>query len=85
MLLGIVGWIVLGIIVGFIASKFVKLRGDDPRIGMGGIGGLIGGWLYSIFSGNAVTPFNLTSLIFAAVAAGIALVAWHGWRWKSAA
>ena len=45
MLIGVVGWIVLGIIAGFIASKVVSLRGDDPKMGIcaAAIGALIGG------------------------------------------
>ncbi len=86
MLMGVVGWIVLGIIAGFIASKVVRLRGDDPKLGIGmaAIGGLVGGWLYSLISGSAVTPFNPRSLLFAAIAAVAVLLVWHGWRWKSA-
>ncbi len=86
MLIGVVGWVVLGVIAGFIASKVVSLRGDDPKmgIGAGAIGGLIGGWLYSLISGSAVTPFNPKSLFFAAIVAAVALVAFHGWRWKTA-
>jgi uncharacterized membrane protein YeaQ/YmgE (transglycosylase-associated protein family) len=86
MLIGVVGWIVLGTVAGFIASKVVPLRGDDPRMGiaMGAIGGLVGGWLYSWHSGSAVTPFNSASLFYAALVAVLALVAWHGWRWQTA-
>ncbi|HEX4056079.1 MAG TPA: GlsB/YeaQ/YmgE family stress response membrane protein [Tepidisphaeraceae bacterium] len=86
MFLGVVGWIVLGLIAGFIASKVVDLRGDDPRTGLcvGAIGALVGGWLYSLFSGHAVTTFNPISLLFAAMASVVALLVWHGWRWKSA-
>ena len=82
MLIGIVGWIILGLVVGFIAAQVVNLRGDDPRMGiiMGGIGGVIGGFLYSHFSHTEVTSFNLTSLFYAAIAAAGALVIWHGWR-----
>jgi len=52
MLMGVAGWIVLGIIAGFIASKVVSLRGDDPKLGisLGAVGGLIGGWAYSLIS-----------------------------------
>jgi uncharacterized membrane protein YeaQ/YmgE (transglycosylase-associated protein family) len=86
MLVGIVGWVVFGLFVGFIASKFVDLRGDDPRLGicMGALGGFVGGWLYSLFSGSAVTYFNTRSLLFAGIAAVVAAAAWHGWR-RSAA
>ena len=86
MLIGIIGWVVLGLLAGFIGSKFFDLRGDDPRLGiaLGGAGALIGGWLYSLFSGSSVTPFNLASLMFAAIAAIAAVVAWYTWRRGSA-
>jgi uncharacterized membrane protein YeaQ/YmgE (transglycosylase-associated protein family) len=86
MLIGVVGWVVLGIIVGFIASKVVSLRGDDPRMGIvaSAGGALVGGCLYSFFSGMAVTSFNPKSLLFAAIAAVVVLVAFHSWRWKVA-
>ena len=29
--LSILGWVAAGLLVGFIASKFVDLHGDDPR------------------------------------------------------
>ena len=86
MLIGVVGWVILGIIVGFIVSKVVNLRGDGPGIGIGlaAIGAAIGGSLYNLFSGNAVTPFNPRSLLFAGIAAVAALVVFHGWRRKLA-
>ena len=33
--LSILGWVAAGLLVGFIATKFVNLRGDDPRLGIG--------------------------------------------------
>jgi uncharacterized membrane protein YeaQ/YmgE (transglycosylase-associated protein family) len=79
MLVGIIGWIIVGLIAGFIASKVVNLRGDDPRIGMGlgAVAAVVGGWLYSTISGSAVSGFNAWSLLFAAIAATVALVTWH--------
>jgi uncharacterized membrane protein YeaQ/YmgE (transglycosylase-associated protein family) len=87
MLIGVFGWIVLGTVMGFIVAQVISLRGDDPRLGimMAAIGAVIGGGIYSLHTGIAVSAFNPTSLMFAAIAAGAALVAWHGWRWKSAA
>jgi uncharacterized membrane protein YeaQ/YmgE (transglycosylase-associated protein family) len=87
MLIGVVGWLVLGVIAGIIANQVVDLRGDDPKMGIcvAAIGALIGGWLYSMLSGNAVTSFNPRSLLFAAIAAVVALVVFHSWRRKAAA
>ena len=86
MFIGIVGWVILGLIVGFTASKMVKLRGDDPgvSIGLAAIAAVLGGWLYSAISGSAVSGFNVLSLLFAAVAATVAMVIWHALRRRSA-
>jgi uncharacterized membrane protein YeaQ/YmgE (transglycosylase-associated protein family) len=87
MIVGITGWIVLGLIAGFIASKFVNLRGDDPGlgIGLGAVGAVIGGWLYTATSGVAVSYFNTLSLFFAGVGAAVSLVSWHLVRRRYAA
>ena len=79
MLIGVVGWIICGIVLAFIASRIVNLRGDDPRLGMalGGAGGLIGQWLYSVFSGSPVRAFNPWSVLFAVLAALAAMTMWH--------
>ena len=79
MFLGIVGWILCGIVLGFIATKLVDLHGDDPLIDvvLCAAGALIGGGLYSFISGSNVSAFNIWSLIWAAVAAVMVLVIWH--------
>ena len=85
MFLGTMGWIVLGLIIGFVASKSLNLGGDDPKMGIAMAGGaaLLGGWLYSFLSGSAVTGFNGHSLMFAALAAIVTVVAWHSIRHHS--
>ena len=86
MLFGIIAWIVLGIIAGFIASKNINL---DPRLGIGsGVTGAVsGGALYSVLSG-AIAGFSLWSVFFAALGAASVLLAWHfmmTWRSTSRA
>jgi uncharacterized membrane protein YeaQ/YmgE (transglycosylase-associated protein family) len=85
MFLGTMGWILLGLIVGFIASKSLNLGDDDPKMGIAVAGGagLVGGWLYSLFSGAEVTGYNGHSLLFAGLAAIAALIAWHTIRHHS--
>jgi uncharacterized membrane protein YeaQ/YmgE (transglycosylase-associated protein family) len=82
MFLGTMGWIAFGLILGFVASKAVNLGGDDPKMGIALAGGaaLIGGWLYSLFSGTEVSGFNTHSLMFAGLAAVVTLIAWHAMR-----
>ena len=49
--MSIVGWIVLGLIAGYIASKIVESRGQGFFINilLGIIGGMVGGWLFERF------------------------------------
>jgi uncharacterized membrane protein YeaQ/YmgE (transglycosylase-associated protein family) len=85
MLIGVIGWCLCGLLLGFIASKLVSARSDDPRIGMFAAagGGLIGGVIYSVLSGSAVAPFNQWSLVCAAIMAVIVLAVWHVYRLKA--
>ncbi len=82
MFIMLVSWIFVGTIVGYIASKNVKLRGDDPKVGIacGAIGAIAGGILYRIFSGNAIAGFNLWSILFSTITAIVVVVAWHMMR-----
>jgi uncharacterized membrane protein YeaQ/YmgE (transglycosylase-associated protein family) len=86
MLIGIIGWVVLGLVVGFAASKVVNLHGDDPRLGiaMGAAGGLIGGWLYVAISGSSVAKFDAMSLLCAAIGGALAAGIWYVVRSRSA-
>ena len=86
MLIGIVGWVMLGLVTGFISTKMVNLHGDDPGIGIGvgALGAVAGGILYSMISGKAIIAFSAPSLFFAAVAAVAILLGWYAWRSRSA-
>ena len=77
--MSILGWIVLGLIAGFIASKIVNRKGEGffIDIGLGVIGGLVGGWLFEFFGKAGVTGFNLYSMFVAIVGAVIVLVVYH--------
>ena len=79
MLVGILAWIVVGLLVGFVASRVVNLRGDDARFGIGVAAGaaLIGGILYTLISGDTVRAWNPWSLVFATIAGVVGAVVWH--------
>jgi uncharacterized membrane protein YeaQ/YmgE (transglycosylase-associated protein family) len=79
MIVGIIGWIVVGLIVGFIATKVVDLRGDDPRLGFAVAcgGAIVAAALYTMISGAGVSAWNVWSILFAAIGAGAAVVTWH--------
>jgi uncharacterized membrane protein YeaQ/YmgE (transglycosylase-associated protein family) len=74
--MGIIGWIILGGLAGWIASLITK-RNDQmgciSNIVAGIVGALVGGWVFSLFGGGGVTGLNLPSLIVAVVGAVIVL------------
>ena len=77
--LGIIGWIVLGGIAGWVASM---IAGTNARQGLLGniiagiIGGVVGGFVFGLFGGAGVTGFNLWSFLVALVGAVIVLFIW---------
>ena len=82
MLLGIIGWVVVGLLIGFIVSKVVNLHGDDPRLGIGVAAGgaLVAGALYTLISGDPVSAFNAWSLVVAALGGVLGASVWYGVR-----
>ena len=82
MLMGLIGWIMLGFIVGYIASLLANNRGEGPSfdILLGISGAVIGGWLFNTFGAAGVTGFNVWSLIVAVIGAVVLLVVWHAIR-----
>lgn len=74
--MGIIAWIIVGGLAGWIASKFT---GNDARMGIGaniliGIGGaIIGGWVASLLNLAPVTGINIWSIIVSVVGAVILL------------
>ena len=83
--MSIIGWIVLGLIAGFVASKIVNKRGGGIvlDIFLGIIGALVGGFLFSQLGAVGVTGFNLWSMLVAIVGAVIILLLYHAVRGRS--
>ena len=77
--MSIIGWIVLGLISGFIASKIVNKTGEGLilDIVLGIVGGIVGGFVFAQFGAAGVTGFNLYSMVVAVVGAVIVLVIYH--------
>ena len=77
--MSIIGWIILGLIAGFIASKIVNRRGEGflLDIVLGVIGAVVGGWIFSFFGADSVTGFNLYSMVVAIIGAIVVLVLYH--------
>jgi uncharacterized membrane protein YeaQ/YmgE (transglycosylase-associated protein family) len=74
--MSIIGWIVLGLIAGFIASKIVEGSGQGFFLNMalGIVGAVVGGFLYSlVLGGEGVTGVNIGSIIVSIIGAIIVL------------
>jgi uncharacterized membrane protein YeaQ/YmgE (transglycosylase-associated protein family) len=76
MSMGVVSWIILGLIAGFIASKIVNRTGSglilDLVLGM--VGAAVGGFIFSgLFGMSGVTGLDLWSIIVSVIGAAIVL------------
>ena len=57
-------WILLGVGLGLIASKIVSTTGEGTVVDilLGIVGAVVGGWLFNLFGGNAMTGFDIDSI-----------------------
>lgn len=81
--LGIIGWIVLGGLAGWVASKIAGTDANQGIVGniiAGIIGGVVGGFVFGLFGGSGVTGFNIWSFLVALVGAVIVLFIWRAIR-----
>lgn len=72
-------WIVLGLIAGFIGSKFVNKRGEGMFLDiiLGIVGAVLGGWIFNALGASGVTGLNLYSLFVAVIGSILFLVLYH--------
>jgi uncharacterized membrane protein YeaQ/YmgE (transglycosylase-associated protein family) len=77
--MSIIGWIVLGLIAGFIASKIVNKQGEGLvlDIVLGIVGAVVGGYLFSLFGAQGVSGVNIYSMFVAVVGAIAVLIIYH--------
>jgi uncharacterized membrane protein YeaQ/YmgE (transglycosylase-associated protein family) len=79
--MGIIAWIVLGAIAGYLAGLLVK--GDEGmgvigHIVLGIVGALVGGFLAgALFGTNPVDGIDISSIVVATIGAVIAVVVWN--------
>jgi len=76
--MGILAWVVLGGVAGWIASKIMHTdarQGIVLNIVVGVVGAFIGGFTFNFFGGAGITGFNLYSLLVSIVGAVVLLYA----------
>ena len=74
--MGIISWIILGLIAGFIGSKSVDKHGQGfwLNIALGIVGALVGGFIFDLIGSTGVTGLNIWSMIVAII--GSVVVLW---------
>ena len=77
--MGIIAWLILGLIAGFIGSKIVNKSGEGllMDIVLGIVGAVVGGFLSTALGGPGVTGVNITSIIVSIVGAIVVLFVYH--------
>jgi uncharacterized membrane protein YeaQ/YmgE (transglycosylase-associated protein family) len=77
--MSVIGWIILGLISGFIASKIVNKSGQGffMDIVLGIAGAIVGGIIFSALGIGGITGFNLYSMVVAVIGAIVVLVIYH--------
>lgn len=74
--MGILAWLIVGALAGWIASKLTgrgAQMGILGNIAVGIVGAMIGGFIMRIFGGVGVTGFNLWSIMVAVLGACVLL------------
>lgn len=70
--MGIIAWVILGLIAGWLASVIMKTdsaQGPLIDIILGVVGAVVGGFLFNMFGEAGVTGLNLYSILVATVGA----------------
>jgi uncharacterized membrane protein YeaQ/YmgE (transglycosylase-associated protein family) len=77
--MGIISWIILGLIAGFIGSKIVDSEGQGfwLNIALGIVGALVGGFVFGLFGVSGVTGLNVWSMIVAIAGSIVVLLIYN--------
>jgi uncharacterized membrane protein YeaQ/YmgE (transglycosylase-associated protein family) len=77
--MSILGWIIFGLITGFIASKIVSSRGQGCfiDIALGLVGAMVGGFIFRQLAHFNAFHFNLVSMFVAIIGAVVVLTIYH--------
>ena len=80
--MGILAWLILGLLAGFIGSKIVNKSGEgiimDILIGI--VGAIVGGWVVGLFGIPGVTGFDIRSLVVAVIGSIVFLLIYRAIR-----
>ena len=82
--MGIIAWIVVGLIAGWLANIVLKVRGGGlfGNLAVGLIGAIVGGWLFGAFGIMSAPGFG-PQLVSATIGAIVFLAIWGAIRGRS--
>ncbi|MFK8253647.1 GlsB/YeaQ/YmgE family stress response membrane protein [Ancylobacter terrae] len=77
--MSVLGWILLGLIAGWLGSKLVNKSGQGMLLDivLGIVGAVVGGVIFNFFGAAGVTGFNIWSLIVAVIGSVVVLWLYH--------
>ena len=80
--MSVVVYVVLGLITGFLASKFLDKTGEGllSDIVLGIVGALVGGWIFGTFGMGGGTGFDIWNVVVSVGGALLFLVVYHALR-----
>ena len=75
----LVGWIVFGLITGFVASRIVAREGQGCilNVVLGIVGACVGGFMFTSIGGSGITGFDVYSMFVAIIGAIVVLLVYH--------
>lgn len=85
---GIITWVVVGGLAGWVASMITKTDAEQGLLGnivAGIIGGVVGGFLVGLLGGEGFTGFNVWSFLVALLGAVVVLAIWKAIRGRNRA
>ena len=81
--MGVISWIVLGLIAGLLAKWIMpgkQAGGIIVTIGLGIVGAILGGYVSTLFGFGTVSGLNVGSILIAVVGSLLLLAVWRGGR-----
>jgi uncharacterized membrane protein YeaQ/YmgE (transglycosylase-associated protein family) len=77
--MGIIAWLIMGLIAGFIGSKLVNKQGEGIALDivLGIVGAVVGGFIANTLGFHGITGFDLYSILISVLGAVVVLIAYH--------
>ena len=74
--MGIIAWLVVGLVAGWIGSMIVNRSGEGPLmdIVLGIVGAFVGGFVFNMLGHSGVSGINLYSIFVAVIGSVVVLV-----------